>query len=147
MTGILIFALRVLLATFLYAFLIWALYTLWRELRSSQMMTIGKKAPVIIIRNLDYDPPLEQSFTSSQLIIGRDPACDLKIPNELVSAQHARLSFHHNQWWVEDLLSTNGTFLNDERIYTPTILISEDELRFGKTNLQITFGDLQNLKP
>ncbi len=147
MTGILILFLRILLAAFLYAFLLWALYTLWRELRSSQMMTVGKKAPAIIIRNLDDDPPIEQSFNITQLIIGRDSTCDLKIPNELVSAQHARLSFHHNQWWVEDLLSTNGTFLNDERIYTPTILISEDELRFGKTNLQITFGDSQPLKP
>jgi pSer/pThr/pTyr-binding forkhead associated (FHA) protein len=141
MTGIIIFILRVALAAFLYAFLIWALYTLWRELRASQMMTIGKKAPSITIRNLDYDPPMEQTFNSGQLVIGRDPACEVCLTNELVSAQHARLSFHHNQWWVEDLLSTNGTFLNDERIYTPTVLAAEDELRFGKTNLQIIFGD------
>jgi len=144
MTGIIIFLLRILLAAFLYAFLIWALYTLWRELRASQIMAVGKKAPSITIRNLDFDPPLEYAYHSAQLIIGRDPSCELCIANELVSAQHARLSFHHNQWWVEDLLSTNGTFLNDERIYTPTVLVAEDELRFGKTHLQITFADSQN---
>jgi pSer/pThr/pTyr-binding forkhead associated (FHA) protein len=144
MTAIVIFILRILLTAFLYAFLIWALYTLWRELRASQIMAVGKKAPSILIRNLDFVPPLEQTFNSAQLIIGRDPSCELCIANELVSAQHARLSFHHNQWWVEDLLSTNGTFLNDERIYTPTVLVADDELRFGKTNLQITFVDSQN---
>jgi pSer/pThr/pTyr-binding forkhead associated (FHA) protein len=146
MAGILIFFLRILLAGLLYAFLIWALYSLWRELRTSQIMAIGKKAPAILIRNFDFDPPLEQSFNLAQVVIGRDPSCDLCISSELVSAQHARLSFHHNQWWVEDLLSTNGTYLNDERIYTPTVLMVEDELRFGKTNLQISFGESQNVK-
>ncbi len=141
MTGILVFVLRILLAASLYAFLIWALYTLWQELRASQNLTTGHKAPVLTIRILEAEPEAVHQYSLSQILIGRDPTCELCIPNELVSAQHARLSFHHNQWWVEDLNSTNGTFLNDERVYTPTVLIAGDELRCGKINLQVAFGD------
>jgi pSer/pThr/pTyr-binding forkhead associated (FHA) protein len=141
MIGIIVFILRILLAASLYAFLIWALYTLWQELRASQNLTTGNKAPALTIRVLETEPEAVHQYNLSQIMIGRDPACELCISNELVSAQHARLSFHHNQWWVEDLQSTNGTFLNDERVYTPTVLIAGDELRCGKINLQVAFSE------
>lgn len=141
MTGIAVFLLRILLAASLYAFLIWALYTLWQELRAHQSLVSGKKIPTISIHVLESEAPMAYEYNLAQITIGRDPACELCIPNELVSAQHARLSFHHNQWWAEDLQSTNGTFLNDERVYTPTVLITNDELRCGVVNLQITFED------
>jgi len=71
------------------------------------------------------------------LRIGRDPASEILVNHETVSNQHARLWYRNKQWWIEDLLSTNGTFLNDERIETPTILISGDEIRVGKVLLEI----------
>lgn len=143
MTGVIVFILRIILAASLYAFLIWALYTLWRELRSNQLMANAKKAPKLMIYSMESEPPVEHEYQQPLILIGRDPACELCLQNELVSAQHARLSFHHNQWWVEDLLSTNGTYLNDERVYTPTVLIAGDEVRCGKVNLQIKFNDHQ----
>jgi pSer/pThr/pTyr-binding forkhead associated (FHA) protein len=143
MTGVIVFILRILLAVSLYAFLVWALYTLWRELRTSQLMANAKKAPTIMVHVLESDTPDEYEYHQALIVIGRDPACELCLQNELVSAQHARLSFHHNQWWLEDLLSTNGTYLNDERVYTPTVLLSGDEVRCGKVNLHIKFSDHQ----
>lgn len=141
MTGIIVFVLRILLAASLYAFLIWAFYTLWQELKASHNLTSAHLPPPLSIRVLELDPDFEHKFSLNQLVIGRDPGCELCIPNEMVSAQHARLSFHHNQWWVEDLQSTNGTYLNEERVYTPTVLIAGDELRCGKINLQVIFGE------
>jgi pSer/pThr/pTyr-binding forkhead associated (FHA) protein len=41
------------------------------------------------------------------------------------------LRYHHNQWWAEDIHSTNGTFINREKIMDPTVLFSEDVLRCG----------------
>jgi pSer/pThr/pTyr-binding forkhead associated (FHA) protein len=145
MTGIIVFILRILLAASLYAFLILALVTLWNELRANQRLAAGHKPPPLTIKILDSDIEAVHQYNLSQIMIGRDPSCELAIPNELVSAQHARLSFHHNQWWVEDLQSTNGTFLNDERVYTPTVLIDGDELRCGKINLQVAFGEQQKI--
>ena len=148
MIGVVVFILRILLAVSLYAFLIWALYTLWRELRANQLLH-AQKVPQVTIRVLDSEPAQIMQFDTAHVLIGRDPNCQVSLQNELVSSQHARLSYHHNQWWVEDLLSTNGTFLNDERVYTPTVLISGDEIRCGRINLQVGFGDqaVQNTPP
>ena len=140
MTGIVVFTLRILLAISLYGFLIWALYTLWRELKANQILSI-QKVPSISIKLLEPEDSPAQIFTVSQVIIGRDPTCGICLPNDLVSAQHAKLSYHHNQWWIEDLQSTNGTFLNDERVYTPTVLIAGDEVRCGRINLIVGFND------
>jgi pSer/pThr/pTyr-binding forkhead associated (FHA) protein len=145
MTGIVILILRIFLAVSLYGFLVWALYTLWRELKASQMLSV-QKVPSISIRLVEPEDSLAQLFSVSQVIVGRDPTCEICLPNELVSSQHAKFSYHHNQWWVEDLHSTNGTFLNDERVSTPTVLIADDEVRCGRNNLLIGFNDQALLK-
>jgi pSer/pThr/pTyr-binding forkhead associated (FHA) protein len=72
-----------------------------------------------------------------EVIIGRDPHCEYPIPDETISAHHARLSFHHNQWWLEDLRSTNGTLLNGEKVDIPTIIVSGDEVCLGTIHLQM----------
>lgn len=140
MTGIVVFILRVLLAVFLYGFLIWALYTLWRELKARQILSV-QKVPSISFKLLESEDSPAQVFSVAQVVVGRDPTCEICIQNDLVSAQHAKFSYHHNQWWVEDLQSTNGTFLNDERVYTPTVLMGGDEVRCGRSNLQIAISD------
>ena len=52
----------------------------------------------------------------SEIIIGRSPNTDIQIDNLAVSKQHARLIKQKDQYTVEDLNSTNGTFLNDAKI-------------------------------
>jgi len=42
------------------------------------------------------------------------------------------LNYRYLQWWIEDLQSTNGTYLNDEKIETSTIIINGDEIRLGQ---------------
>ncbi len=138
MTGIVVVILRILAAACLYAFLGWALFTLWRELRLASSTLASQRFPAINIAQLDSDDLAGRDYQVSEVIIGRDEGCEYHIPDETVSSRHTRLSYHHNQWWVEDLLSTNGTFLNEERIYTSTVVISGDELRCGKVNLRIT---------
>ena len=131
--------LRLLLALALYAFLGWALFTIWRELRTHSLIVSTQRIPPITMNWINNEGNISRQFTLPEIVVGRDPACDLVAPDEMVSARHARLSFHHNQWWVEDLQSTNGTFLNDERVYTPTVLIDGDELRCGNLYLQVKF--------
>ncbi len=139
MSAIIVLILRVLLAASLYIFLGWAIYTIWRELHLSDQLLSVRKVPPITLTNLDNDEGKSEEFSIPEVIVGRDPNSDYSILNETVSAHHARLSYHHNQWWVEDLQSTNGTFLNDERIDTATVIISGDEMRCGKVNLLVTF--------
>ncbi len=132
MLAVLILILRVLLLLSLLSFLGWAIHTLWRELKFQSDSLAAKKIPWISVFSEQEATDQKQIFTKPELRIGRDPSCEIRLNDETVSNQHARLSYRNKQWWIEDLLSTNGTFLNDERVETPTILINEDEIRVGK---------------
>ncbi len=131
MSAILVLGLRILLAASLYAFLGWGLYTVWRELRRQSVDLSEKQVPPISLSYQVGENVQIRHFAAPEIIIGRDPGCDCPVPDETVSARHARLTYHHNQWWIEDLQSTNGTTLNEERLYTPTVIISGDELSCG----------------
>ncbi|HQU36847.1 MAG TPA: FHA domain-containing protein, partial [Anaerolineales bacterium] len=63
--------------------------------------------------------------------------CDVSLMDETLSAQHARITYHHRQWWLEDLNSTNGTSLNENPLTTPTVVISEDEFKCGNVSFVI----------
>lgn len=138
MSGILVLILRILLSVALYGFIGWAIYTIWRDLKQMSEALGTHSLPAINIRLVDKIADLQKNFKQSVIVIGRDPACDFFVANDTVSAQHARLRYHHHQWWVEDQRSTNGTFLNNEQLMTPTVIVSGDELRCGQMALIIT---------
>jgi hypothetical protein len=137
MSAILILILRILLVVSLYSFLGWAMITLWRDLQAQTLLFKSRMIPPITLFSFDLQPSEPHQFKLSDLTIGRDTSCDLSLEDETVSARHARLSFHHNQWWLEDLQSTNGTFLNNELVDTPTVIISGDKIRCGQVVLTI----------
>lgn len=141
MSGVLVLILRVLLAVALYAFLIWAVYTIYRDLRIQAALLQTRKTPSLTLAVTNTLEDQTALFSVPEVVIGRSPACNYNIQNETVSSMHARLSYHHNQWWVEDLRSTNGTFINDERISTPAVVMSGDDLRCGQVNIQIKIDD------
>jgi pSer/pThr/pTyr-binding forkhead associated (FHA) protein len=132
MTGILVFILRIFLAVALTAFVGWAFFTLWRDMRLQIQLLNSRKVPTLTI-TLEDEPGTSFQFTKAEVSVGRDPTSDLILADSTAPGKHARLSYHHNQWWVEDLQSTNGTYLNEERVYTGTVIITGDMLRFGQT--------------
>jgi pSer/pThr/pTyr-binding forkhead associated (FHA) protein len=141
MIAILALVLRILLAVTLYAFLGWALITLWRDLRSQATLIRTRQVPPLSLTFKHQNELITRHFSVPEVTIGRDPSCNCPISDETVSGKHARLLYHHNQWWVEDLQSTNGTFLNHEKVDTPTVLISGDELVCGRVTLTINLND------
>lgn len=141
MSGIVVLILRFILAASLYAFLGWAVYTIWRELRDQGQSLATPRVPILSLTPLHGAPDGIQTFSSPEIVIGRSTASELPVTNDTVSSRHARLSYHHNQWWLEDLNSTNGTFLNDERVSTPTVIVSGDELRVGQVSMLIAIQD------
>ncbi|MDA2914294.1 FHA domain-containing protein, partial [Acidobacteriia bacterium AH_259_A11_L15] len=51
--------------------------------------------------------------------MGRDPSCDVVLPSDeysMVSGRHLRIRFERGEYWVEDLESRNGTFLNGRSV-------------------------------
>jgi len=137
MVAVLIFVLRLLMLLVLLSFFGWAIFTMWRDLKFQTQSLVAAKIPYITILRENDTAENKLTFTQPELHIGRDAACEVQLSDDTVSNQHARLWFRNKQWWIEDLLSTNGTFLNDERLETPTILISGDEIRAGKVLLFI----------
>ena len=68
--------------------------------------------------------------------IGRDEVNDISIEDTEMSSRHARISLTEEGFWVEDLHSTNGTFVNGKRIEEPTRLHNDDLLKMGHTLLK-----------
>ncbi len=132
---------RVLLSAALYAFLGWALWLLWQRIRLQVRALAEAPSPSLTLRlaEISSDPAAESTFvfTRPEIIVGRQPGSDLHLDDSAISARHARLTYHHGQWWIEDLRSKNGTYLNQERISSQMVLTSGDELRFGGVALLV----------
>ena len=63
------------------------------------------------------------------LVLGRSPDCQVVIPVTSVSRQHARLVRAQEKWYLEDMQSRNGTFLNNQPVTTRTPLRHNDRIR------------------
>jgi pSer/pThr/pTyr-binding forkhead associated (FHA) protein len=73
----------------------------------------------------------------THVVLGRDPASDVRLDgDDYASARHARLETRPDGVWVEDLSSTNGTFVNGRRI-TAERLDPGDVVRVGQTELEL----------
>ncbi len=74
---------------------------------------------------------------TAPITIGRAPDSTLVVDDEYASARHARLFPHEGQWVVEDLGSTNGTWIGKTRLTSPTVLQMGQSLRVGQTVLEL----------
>ncbi|MFN2151813.1 MAG: FHA domain-containing protein [Anaerolineales bacterium] len=137
MSGIALLIARTLLAVILYTFLGWALFTLWQSLRQQKKTIENQQPPEIWLVIKMEGSTQNRQFRGSEITLGRDPTCECALSSETVSARHARFSFHHAQWWLEDLKSTNGTFLNGDPIQTPVVVVPGDQIRCGEVILNI----------
>ncbi len=134
MIATVVLVLRFALTIALYLFLGWALLTLWRELRQQgKVLSDQKKSGISITIKPEKGRERQVLFSQPEIIIGRHANCDISLLDEALSAQHARVTYHHRQWWLEDLNSTNGTFLNARKLTTPAVVISDDEFKCGNT--------------
>ncbi|HXY96907.1 MAG TPA: FHA domain-containing protein [Steroidobacteraceae bacterium] len=70
-------------------------------------------------------------------IAGRDAECSLIVDGTTVSRRHARITVAHGTATIEDLDSTNGTFVNAARISAPTRLVPGDEFALGSEVLRV----------
>ncbi|MBV6452174.1 MAG: hypothetical protein MHPDNHAH_02928 [Anaerolineales bacterium] len=145
MIATVVLVLRLALTIALYIFLAWSLLTIWRELKQ-QATTLSdrKKVGISVIQKSEQDKDREFHFFQTEVVIGRHAHCDVSIIDEVVSSQHARLAYHHNQWWLEDLSSTNGTFLNGAQLTTPAVVITGDEVRCGNTHFILRVDTEEN---
>jgi len=148
LSATILLALRLIMAVALYAFLGWGLLILWRDLKNQAQTLTKHKVPAIRISLLNGKEKSEElRFTSPEIVIGRHPSCEWVLEDHTVSSRHARMMYHHDQWWLEDLESRNGTFLNGESLSAPAVLANMDEVRCGQVSFSIAMEDeLEEIK-
>ncbi len=86
--------------------------------------------PSLLIKTGDQSRTFDTDFTA-----GRQG--NLAIDDEYASTYHARFQVSRGRWYVEDLGSTNGTWLNGRRIHTPQWLKKGDKIRIGHTVMTV----------
>ena len=134
----------------LYIFIARAVRAIFLELRPAtatagrrsstpppQAAARGKKKDFRKAAVIEGDKKGKSFDLADELIIGRAEKCHLVLDDTYVSQMHARIFAKDGGFRVEDLGSTNGTYLNRRRITSPTQLQRGDQLKIGKTVLEM----------
>ena len=146
MSATILLVLRLSLTIVLYLFLGFVLYSLWIDIKQrTQKPDTASENPIELILKDGETRKFSHHFDGKVVTVGRDPINDLHLEDSTISAQHARLSFHHEQWWVEDLRSTNGTYLNQVQVTEPVVVTDGDQLRCGKVVMVISISGEQQV--
>jgi pSer/pThr/pTyr-binding forkhead associated (FHA) protein len=77
------------------------------------------------------------SLAEAPILIGRGNDAQIRLDDDYVSTRHARIAASGDQWFVEDLGSTNGTYIGTVRITQPTTVTLGTQVRIGKTILEL----------
>jgi hypothetical protein len=79
----------------------------------------------------------EIALTGREIHIGRAPNSDLVVSDEYASTQHAKLVLMNEDWLIQDLNSTNGTYLAGARVGTPAVVKLNTPVKIGKTVFEL----------
>ena len=76
-------------------------------------------------------------LAAAPILIGRGNDAAIRLDDDYVSTRHARIGASGDQWYVEDLGSTNGTYVGNSRISQPTSISLGTQVRIGKSILEL----------
>lgn len=134
---ILVFRLAV--VAVLYLFLLAAIRVLRRDLGAAAEASPGTAEPA----RLEVINPARAALPPGRVFalrratsIGREPDNDVVVDEDTVSGRHVRLAPRDGRWWVEDLGSTNGTWVNDRQVAGRHPLKSGDVIQIGRVSLR-----------
>lgn len=102
---------------------------------SKTRSTRGAPTKVVLVDGPDRGRTVP--LTGAPVTFGRGADCTVPLADEYVSTKHARLLFHDGQWYIEDLGSTNGTYLGSERLTRSVPVRPRNRVRLGKTVFEL----------
>jgi len=94
------------------------------------MPTSEKERPVLIIRD-ENQPAQQLPMPTDDVTVGRDEECEIMIDNRNISRQHIRIYRESDRFFVQDLDSKNGTWVNSQQIKGRRELQNNDEIRLA----------------
>src|SRR5215469_2250798 len=97
------------------------------------------------VKLIERGPSAEQTrevpVTETEFVIGRGSDCDLRLRESAVSRHHCTIRRGHDEATLVDLGSSNGTFLNGQRVRSQATLRSGDTLQVGASTFVVDLGD------
>lgn len=141
----LLVVIRILLLAVLYLFLWAVIRAIWRDLRRAPERVPASYALAGMPR-LHVVEPGESAFRAGEVIdlqplttVGRSATNTLVVQDETISSRHAAIEYRDGRWWVHDLDSTNGTYVNRRRLAGTTELRPSDLVHLGRVAFQFAF--------
>jgi FHA domain-containing protein len=130
--------LRIGFVVLIYAFFFLVARALWQDLRAG-VSGAGRALGRLSIISAKEGRPAPGTSISLDAVnsIGRDVNNSVVIDDSFVSADHAMLTFRGRAWYIEDRGSTNGTWLNGQRVEGLLPLGYGDELQIGQVRLRL----------
>jgi sigma-B regulation protein RsbU (phosphoserine phosphatase) len=95
----------------------------------------------ILLSTDDSVPHRRYILGGNPVLIGRHPECDVLVDDGSISRKHAKISYADGNYYIEDLDSRNGTFLNDQQVMQRTKLYDDSEIRVCDTVLVFRLND------
>ncbi len=139
--GIIILLLRVTVVFLLYFFLWQVLRAVSRELRAGSAPAAVQASPygqLVVASSGQTGVPVGKSFPLAPVTtIGRGTDNDVALNDTFLSSLHARLELQGGEWLLEDVNSTNGTFLNGFEVRDTTTVNTGDIIRIGRIELKM----------
>ncbi|MDH7576492.1 MAG: FtsW/RodA/SpoVE family cell cycle protein [Bacillota bacterium] len=119
-------------------FFFWVISLMIKEIRGEQFASDPETAlKVLLSQCLSVAPGIKWRL-KNEAIIGRAPDCDITLPDHYVSSHHARIYLSAGEYFVEDLGSTNGTFLNNKPLLAAARITPGDQLEIGRVIFTLT---------
>ena len=133
-----IWVLRLLFLGLLYAFLWFVVRALLRDLRAAAREPMRELGRLVVVASPSGEPVIGSAFALDAISsIGRDVNNSIVVDDEFVSANHAVLTYRGRAWYVEDLGSTNGTFVNGSPVDGLSPIAFGDEVQVGQARLRL----------
>ncbi|MBF8290205.1 MAG: domain containing protein [Chloroflexi bacterium] len=133
-----IWLLRLLFLALLYAFLWAVVRVLLRDLRAAAREPGSELGRLFVVASPGGEPAEGSAFSLDAVTtLGRDVNNTIVIDDEFASGTHAVLTFRGRTWYVEDLGSTNGTYLNGAAVDGIAPAAFGDELQLGNVRLRL----------
>jgi pSer/pThr/pTyr-binding forkhead associated (FHA) protein len=125
----------------IYLFLIGVVRVLIRDLRAASREPATELGRLIVLASPSGEPAVGSVFALDAVTtIGRDVNNAIVIEDPFASSEHCALTFRGRSWFVEDLASTNGTFLNGSQVDGTAPMSYGDEIQVGEVRLRLERG-------
>lgn len=130
--------LRLAFVGLLYLFLFFVVRALLRDLRAGVSLASRALGRLVVVAS-PTGTPVEGSSIELDAVttVGRDVNNTVIVDDAFASAEHAVLSFRGRTWYVEDRGSTNGTFVNGERLTGATPVGFGDQIQVGQVRFRL----------